>query len=620
MEDTSFLFEIVVLLASAIVAVVLFQRLRISPILGYLACGILIGPGAFELVTNVETIKGVGALGVVILLFSIGLELSFKRLAVLRLEVFGLGTAQVVACALILGGAALAFGVSVKAAFVIGTGLALSSTAVVLQLMSERREIASRTGRVAFAVLLLQDLAAVPLLAVVPIMGAAAKALDWAAVGLAVGKAVVALAVIIVVGRLVLQPVYRTVSRDHGAEIFVALTLLAVLGTGWATASVGLSLTLGAFLAGLLLAETEFRHQIEADIQPFRGLLMGLFFMSIGMQIDPHFALRNAAFLIALVAALIAIKAAVTTGLALAIRLPPQIAVRVGLILGQGGEFGFILVGGAAAIGLVPEPAKQVVLSVVALSMMLTPLLAMLGAWLGKRLHRVTRIGLAALEHETHDITRHVVIVGFGRVGRIIARILESRRIPYVALDHDPANVSDAREHGLPIYFGHVERRDILWGLGIDRARALVITMDAPRTTLGLVSVMKQRLPEVTIVARARDTAHAKELLDAGAHVAVPETLEASLVLGGAALRLFELGENEIATTLNEMRADRGFLLEADRPLWGAYTVEGREGARAGDGASKTDAGGSGTARPDAAPPEAPNPDRVTSEPARTGR
>lgn len=595
MEETEFLFEIVLLLASAIVAVVLFRRLGISPILGYLACGILIGPGAFELVSNVETIKVVGELGVVILLFSIGLEMSFKRLALLRLEVFGLGTAQVAATALVVGGAALAFGLTFRAAFVIGAGLALSSTAVVLQLMAERREIATRTGRVAFAVLLLQDLAVVPLLAVVPILGGATKALDWSAVGLAVGKAVLALGIILVAGRLVLQPIYRTVSRDHGTEIFVALTLLAVLGTGWATASVGLSLTLGAFLAGLLLAETEFRHQIEADIQPFRGLLMGLFFMSIGMQIDPPFALRNAGLLAGLVVALIALKSAITTGLCYAIRLPPEVAVRVGLVLGQGGEFAFILVGAAATIGLVPEPAKQAVLSVVAISMMLTPLLAAFGAWLGKRLHRVTRIGLAALEHETHDITRHVVIVGFGRVGRIVARLLESRRIPYVAIDHDPANVAGAREQGLPIYFGHVERRDILWGLGIDRARALVITMDAPATTLALVRMMKQRLPDVTIVARARDSSHAKSLLDAGAEVAVPETLEASLVLGGAALRLFEMGENEIANALNELRADRGFLLDADRALMGGYAGRGKE--EAPPAAGEDAAGGSDAKR-----------------------
>jgi K+:H+ antiporter len=568
MANHGFLFEIVLLLTAAIVAVVVFERLRVSPMLGYLASGMVIGPSALSLISDVGTISVVGELGVVMLLFSIGLELSIRRLKLMRWEVFGLGGAQFVLTGIIIAGAAWGLGASPKAAFVIGTGLALSSTAIVLQLLSERGEVSTKFGRVGFSVLLLQDLAVVPLLAVVPILGGAARTTDWSQVGLAVGKAVLALTLILVAGRLVLQPIYRTVARDHGREIFIALTLLAVLGTGWATEQAGLSLTLGAFLAGLLLAETEFRHQIEADIKPFQSLLMGLFFMAIGMQVDLAAAARNWWLVAALALALIVLKSTILYLLCrVLVKLPVFLALRVGLTLSQGGEFAFILIGAAALIGFIPEPMKQVCLVVVSITMILTPLLTSAGKLIADRLETFTPVGLAALEQDNSDLARHVVIAGFGRVGRIVARLLEARRLPYVAIDRNAANVLDGRSKGLPVYFGHAAQRELLWSVGVDRASAFVITMGDTRTALELVAMLKHRLPELPIIARASDSDHARDLLDLGANFAVPETLEASLVLGAATLRQHAIGEAEIEAALNELRADRGFLLSSDRAL-----------------------------------------------------
>ena len=564
MDDNRFLFEIVLLLSVAIGAVVLFQRLRISPMLGYLAGGLLVGPFGLSLIADIEMIKLVGELGVVMLLFSIGLGLSVKRLRLMRLEVFGLGTAQFILTAAVITGIAYYLGLSARGAFVIGAGLALSSTAIVLQLLSERREIASRLGRVSFAVLLLQDLAVVPLLAVVPILGAGAGATDWPAIALAAGKAVLALALIMVGGRLVLQPIYRIIARDHGSEVFVALTLLVVLGTGWATAQAGLSLTLGAFLAGLLLAESEFRHQVEADIKPFRGLLMGLFFMTIGMQVDLGVAARNGWLVAGLTLAMIGLKTGILLALCRLIKLPWMLSLRTGLMLSQGGEFAFILIGAAALIGVVPEPIKQICLALVSASMILTPFIAIAGKALADRLERSTPVGLAAVEKENLDLGGHVIIVGFGRVGRIVARLLEAQRIPYVAIDHDASRVREARERGLPVFFGLAERRDLLWGVGIDRASILVVTLNDPETTLRLASSVKARLPELSVVVRARDLRHARALAEAGADVAVPETLEASLVLGSAVLKHFDIGQGKVEAAIDALRADRGFLLDAD--------------------------------------------------------
>jgi CPA2 family monovalent cation:H+ antiporter-2 len=552
------LFEVVILLAAAIAAVLIVRRFKASAMLGYLAAGVVLGPYAFGMISDLEGTRTLAEFGVVFLLFSIGLDLSFKRLILLRREVFGLGTAQFLLTGFAVGLAAFALGLPVPAAIVIGAGMALSSTAIVMQILAERGEVATRHGRISFSILLLQDLAAVPLLAMVPLLeGGAGAGADWGTLGFAALKAVAALAAIILIGRYVLQPVFRIVASSSGPEVFFGLTLLVVLGTAAATQGVGLQLTLGAFLAGLLLSETEFRHQIEADILPFRGLLMGLFFISIGMSINIGFIVSQAALVAGLVLALVAGKTAIVVGLCRAIKLPLDVSLRVGLLLSQGGEFAFILIGLAGMSGVMSTGTTQIGLAVTGLSMVMTPFLAAFGMWLGERLQRQVAIGLAAMERDTSDLGQHVVIAGFGSVGQTVAEMLDDRRIPYVAIDRDPANVHEWRTRGLPIYYGDASRRDLLWGVGIDRARAMVVALSDQATALELVRTLHKRLPELTILARSTDQEHGDALSAAGAETVFPEALESSLSLGGAVLRALNVPEPEVVTLLNNYRRRR---------------------------------------------------------------
>lgn len=554
MHGFDLLVEGVIILVAAIAVVYLFQRIKAGPVLGYLAAGAIIGPHALRLVSHVEAIQTLAEFGVVFLLFIVGLELSFRRLASMRTEVFGVGSAQVLLTAALVGAALAVIGVSWKAAAVIGFGVALSSTAVVLQILSERGELSGRLGRVSFSILLLQDLAIIPLLAVVPLLGDGGQgATEWREVAIAAAKAVAALAVILLVGRYLLTPLFRAVAEMHREELFFGITLLAVLGTATATQAVGLSLTLGAFLAGLMLAETEFRHQIEVTIRPFQGLLLGLFFMTIGMTVDLGYAVAHWWQVLLLLLGLVTIKAAVIAALCYAIKMPAAVALRTGLVLAQASEFAFVLIAIAAREKIVPSDVQQMVLAVASLSMAATPFLAMLGLWLAGRIERVTRIGLAALEQENIDLQKHVVLAGYGRFGQMIARLLDVNRIPYVALDLDPKQVAEFKARGIPIHFGDATRPEILWGVGIDRASAIVLTTaKEPAGETRLVSLLRRRLPDLKIIARARDPQHAATLTAAGATEAVPDALASSLHLAQSVIRSFGLPEIDLNQLMSE--------------------------------------------------------------------
>lgn len=559
MDEFHFLLDILILLAAAVVFVYLSRRLRTSPVLGYLAAGILIGPHVLGLIQTVEDKKPLAELGVVFLLFSIGLELSFRRLASMRVEVFGLGTAQLIVTGAVLSGIQWALGVNLTAAVVIGFGLALSSTAMVLQVLSERGELSSRMGRTAFSILLLQDMAIVPLLALLPLLGGAkGGATDWEAVGISVATAVGALAAILVIGRFLLQPLFKMVAGLRTQEVFIAIILLAVLGTAWATEQVGLSMTLGAFLAGLMLAETEFRHQIEVDIRPFQGLLMGLFFITIGMTLQLSFVAEHILLVVTLTAALLLLKAVIIYALTRWLMgLAAPLSLRVAMILAQGGEFALVLVAVAVRDDLVPDAVSQMMLAVVVLSMATTPFLAALGRRLAARLERAVAIGLAALEQENLDLVDHVIIAGFGRAGQTIARIAESHRIPYVVLDLNPLRVEEGRSKGLPIFYGDAARPELLWGVGIDRARAFVSSIDEdPEKVTELVELLHRRLPDLRILARAHDAGHAAVLERAGASSAVPDVLVSSLHLARAMVTAFDIPPAEIADLLAEFQKE----------------------------------------------------------------
>lgn len=554
------LVDVLFLLAAAVVVVSAIQRLRVSPVVGYLAAGLLIGPSGFAVIGDAEGVRALAEFGVVFLLFAIGLELSLKRLWVMRHYVFGLGSVQVVVTGLAIGLVAWGLGVSGPAAIVIGGGLALSSTAVTLQLLVERGETTGRFGRVTIAILLLQDLAVVPLLVLVPLLAGADGSLA-ASLGFAALKAAAALAIIVVFGRLVLRPILRVAAAGRDTDLFAAMTLLIALGTAFVTAKAGLSLPLGAFLAGLLIAETEFRHQVEADIRSFRGLLLGLFFMTVGMSLDLRFLASEWMLVSAIFVALLAGKAIIITLLTRAFGLAWSTAGRVGVALAEGGEFAFVLFSAALVAGVIDGPLSQLLLAVVVLTLAMTPLLAIVGARLEAGL--VAAPDEAALASgETGDLSGHVVISGFGRVGQTVAKLLTSAGIGWVAIDRNIDHVTAARRQGLPVYFGDASQTAMLQSIGIARARSAVVTLDHVDAAESAVAAVQRVHPGLPVVARARDILHAERLEHVGASDVVMETLEASLQLASKTLLSADANVEVVAAAISAFREGDSVLLE----------------------------------------------------------
>lgn len=545
LEHSIILREVVVFLAAAGIAVPLMQRLRVSPVLGWLLAGLLVGPHgaaraadsfpplAFVSIAHWAAIAPLAEIGVLFLMFSIGLELSFARLWAMRRLVFGLGAAQVLFSGAVIALVAWGFGNSPGAAIVLGACLALSSTAIVMQVLIEQRRVATVLGRSTFAVLLLQDLAVVPILFVVGVLGARAGDDSLAVLLASVLAGGLVVAVIWVVGRRALKPLFRLVGGAQRPELFMAMTLLTGLGAAWATAEAGLSAALGAFLAGLLIAETEYRHQVEADLEPFKGLLLGMFFMSVGMRIDPG-AVAAAPVLLPLSAVgLIAVKAATVFPLCLAFGLPRPVAAEAALLLGQAGEFAFVVVALASRLGLLPEETANFMLLVAALSMAATPMLAAVG-----RRVAASMTGHAAEtpEEPEEGLAGHVIIAGFGRVGEMLGRILDEEGARWIALDLDTAAVARHRQQGRPVFYADASRAEVLRRAGAAGARALVLTMDSPAAVQRALAKARQGWPGLAVIARARDPAHAARLVELGATQAVPETVEAALALASGTL------------------------------------------------------------------------------------
>ncbi|MDX1710825.1 MAG: monovalent cation:proton antiporter-2 (CPA2) family protein [Rhodovibrionaceae bacterium] len=553
MPEPGHLNDVLVVLVAAIVFVSIFQRLRISPVLAYLAAGLVIGPHGLGLISDEEGAHFFAEFGVIFLLFSIGLELPFERIRALGSYIFGLGLAQVFLTSLLIALGAYALGATPEAALVIGGALALSSTATVLQLLVEKGEATTRHGRAGISVLLFQDLAVVPLLVLIPLLsgddGHIVEALAIAGL-----KALAVLAGILLLGRLVVRPVYRIVAATQNAELFFATSLLLVLGTGYATAQANMSMALGAFLAGLLLAESEYRHQIEADIQPFRGLFLGLFFITVGMSIDVAVMVDELVLVLAIALGLIVGKAALIAGLCLAFRLEKSVALRVGLLLAQGGEFAFVILSLAVFEGVVTSAWAQPAVIAVAVTMAVTPLLAELGRWCSDLLEEKAAGDENDLASEAESLRRHVLIAGFGRVGETVARLLERRGVPYIALDLSVQRVNEARRRGLPVFFGDASRLEVLRAAGIERARAVVLTLDRPGPSEQAVSLVRRHYPKLEIIARGRDIPHHNRLRTAGADAVVPETVEASLQLAGSVLRSVGTEQEELERLLEETR------------------------------------------------------------------
>lgn len=561
-EEEASLFDILYLLLASVIFVPLFQKIPGgSPVLGYLAAGVLIGPYGLSIIRNVHGTKAIAEFGVVFLLFNIGLELSVERLSSMKKYVFGLGSAQVLATTAAVGVIAHRFAaLPGPAAIVIGSGLALSSTAVVLQVLQERGESTSRHGRATFSVLLFQDLAVVVLLILIPLIspnsskgGVGFQAIAEA-MGMAAVKAIAAITAIIAGGRLLLRPIYKQIAENRNAEIFSANTLLVIFGTSLLTARAGLSMALGAFLAGLLLAETEFSLQVESDIAPYRGLLLGLFFMTVGMSMDPKLLLSNFPSISVILGLLIIGKTLLVTFVGRLFGVSTIAAIRVGLMLAPGGEFAFVAFGEAVNQGLLSPQLSSLLFLVVGISMALTPWLAAGGQFLASKFEQHDVRSLLPAESETDDLQDHIIILGFGRVGQIIAQLLSERLIPFVALDVRSDRVAVGRALDLPVYFGDAGSREVLHKVGAERACAAAITLDTPGANYRAVWALNKYFPNVKTFVRAHDVDHGVNLEKAGASAVVPETLEPSLQLAAAVLAQAKLPMSEIQETINEFR------------------------------------------------------------------
>jgi CPA2 family monovalent cation:H+ antiporter-2 len=552
MTHSTLFYDVLTLLLAAVVAVPLARRFRVPPVIAYLAAGVMLGPYTPGPVILVEETHPLPEFGVVFLLFAIGLELPLSRLRSMRRYIVGLGVFQVVATAAAIGLVArLVLGGDAGSVLILGVTMAFSSTAAVLAMLVEKNETVTRFGRAAIAVLILQDLAVVPMLALLPLMADDSGNIA-VALGLAGLKAAGAMTAIFLLGRFVVGPLYKFVVAAESPEVFTATNLLLILAVGWATAESGMSMALGAFLAGLLLSDSAYRHQVEADIAPFRGLLLGLFFMSVGMSINLPLVAEKVGAILGITAALIVGKAAILFGLARLFGLATAPALRVGLLLAQGGEFAFVLFASASELRVFETDTVQILQAVVALSMGMTPVLAWLGRILGERIEE--RWGRESFNLETNDLTRHVIVAGYGRVGRTVGRVLRAHDIPFVALETNAQRVLDARKDGLPVFYGNAGHAAVLRAAGLRRAQVMVVTLNHPRQAEAAVEVARREAPELSIVARAHDSGQRRILLEAGANSVIPETIEASLQIAGLVLEKSGVDPIEVDRVLDDFR------------------------------------------------------------------
>ncbi|MES2015689.1 MAG: cation:proton antiporter [Pseudomonadota bacterium] len=571
-----FLRETLLFLALAGILIPTLARLRINQVLGFLAVGALLGPFGLGLFASAlpwlsyltfpraEGVVALAELGVMFLMFMIGLELSAARLWALRRWVFGAGTAQVAICATLIGAIVWLLVGRLDSAVILGCVLSLSSTAVVMQLMTAQNNTATPLGQAAFSVLMLQDLAVVPLLILIGAMGQGGAGSLGALVAIAMAKAALAIALIYLAGARIVQPLFRAFARHRQPDVFMALILLTTLGIAGLSAAAGLSMALGALIAGVLLAETEFKHEVELMIEPFKGLLMGLFFMTVGMGMDLRQVAQAPLWLALVVLGLVMLKAGVIALLFRRGGLAWGRAIQGGLLLGQGGEFAFIVIGYASAAQLVEPALGARVMLAVGLSLFITPPLARLGRAIGERWENRADLAAAALDLAQLESARgRIIIAGFGRVGRQLAKLLAAQGIQFVAFENDARLVARLRAEGLPVFFGDASRAELLQRVDAGHAPAIVLTMDHAASALHAVRGIRREFPNVPLYARSRDEKHARALKLAGATIVVPETLEASLQLSAFVLE---------AVGMDAAHVDR--LVDVERQLFLATLAE----------------------------------------------
>ncbi|SDM27346.1 Kef-type potassium/proton antiporter, CPA2 family [Franzmannia pantelleriensis] len=550
---TDLLYNVLIFLAAAVLIVPLFKRLGLGEVLGYLAAGVVIGPSVLALVPDAEGVLQFSQVGIVLLLFVIGLELKPARLKVMRHAVFGFGSLQVAVTSTVLSLGGWWLGLAPAAALVVGFSLGLCSTPLVLQLLGERKELQTRHGRNAFALLLFQDLAAIPVLAAIPILAAGSLLADGAAPLLReVAFAAAAFAVLIVGGRLLLRPLFRMAAGTASREVFAGTTLLVVIGAALLMELAGLSMALGAFIAGVLLADSEYRHNIEADIEPYRGLLLGLFFMAVGMMAQIGLLAEQPLTILGLTAGLLLLKGASVLIAARLYGTSWKEASNLGVLLSQGGEFAFVLLTAAAAAALLDAGLVQMLILVISLSMATTPLLFLLHVrWLRPRFDATKP--RPAYDSPRDDSPR-VIIAGFGRFGQIMGRVLQGLKIPYTVLDINADQVDFVRRYGNKVYFGDASRSDLLRAAGADKARILVIAVGDIEASMRIAERVRRQFPHLRLYARARNRYHAHRLMRAGIHRLIREMLPSSLELTRELLIELGLPQDQAQHTIDTFR------------------------------------------------------------------
>jgi len=552
--SSQYLIDILALLLATVMVVPIFHAIRLGAILGYLTAGVILGPWGLGIITEVEEIRHLGEFGVIFLLFVLGIELKPDKLWQMRRLVIGMGIGQLLLSAGLIYGVAVWLGVSQQGAIVIGFGLALSSTAFCLKLLSERGGIMTVMGRMSFSVLLLQDLAVVPLLALITYFaggdaGTAEHSTNFI-------YPVLVIIAMLIAGRYLLNPILGRLVASKDPEVFIAVALLLVLGVAWLMELVGFSMALGAFLAGVMLAESHYRHQIEADILPFRGILLGLFFMTVGMGIDFGLLWEQLGLIVLLTLSLMAVKASVVYILARISGARHDIAVQSGVLLSQSGEFGFVMFGAAYVAGILDAHLAQTLTLIIALSMVLTPFVVKAANLLLLRFYTPDYEDDDNFSEFVEDSEQHVIIAGFGRVGARIAALLGAAGVPYIAIDMRQERVKSARAQGFPVFFGDASRVKVLQAAGAEHANMIVVALENPDQVDRLVSLVRQYYPVMPIHARARDRQHCADLIIQGASTTVSETLETSLRLTEEVLLGSGVDEETVSQVIDEFRDD----------------------------------------------------------------
>lgn len=561
MHLDEFLLATVILLTATAIFVSLFKRLGLGSVLGFLAAGVILGPSGFTITEDVEGLRHFTELGVVLFLFLIGLEMQPKKLWSMRRLVLGLGSAQVVLTGVIIGGYAYMLGVKWQAALILGFGFALSSTAFVMQLLGERGEMATEHGESSFAILIMQDLAIVPLLALVPLLSDAPGATSEQPLWLEALMVVGAVLGVFLVGRYLIPIALAVAAKGRNQEAFVMFAMLSALGAAYVMELVGVSMALGAFMMGMMFSASEYRHQIEASVEPFKGVLIGLFFIAVGMSIDLQLLLDDWAEVLKGVTALMTLKVMTLFILALIFGLSRAAAIRTSFTLGQSGEFGFVLFGAAVASGLLTDAEFGLALMLVTMTMILTPLLSKAGDYLADR------FGSASAEAAVGDavaegLKRHVVIAGYGRGGRTIGSMLEKKEIPFLAFDIDTSNVALGQKLGHGVHFGDMTNPEISKAAGLANASAVVVTLADAHQAERVISNVRVLCPSAAIYARAQDFKAKAALLSSGVSHAVPEAAEGIIQLGTAVLQGIGASDSEVEALVADFRRDDYALMQ----------------------------------------------------------